>query len=260
MTATDALTITAGQIELILIDHSVTYTTTDNRGKEEGDYRVTVGDVTAYLTMSDDGDVWATTDEKPADAYDGPANADEIALHLMGYADRVPRIFFHVASVADMTGGASSATYMEGYWEIEDSHTTVEVDTDGGWTVTQSTVDGIDWNRYQGKDMAAVFQAGALADEGQELDAIQTVIDNGDYEGDDWWSIVEGATDLRATDGDAGTRVFNHWGSDHPGVLVTESTDVLGGTVWNVTDLDTLTVSVENGRWGVAANVIHTLA
>lgn len=90
MNTNDALTTTAAQVETILTDHSVTYTTTDNRGKEEDDYRITVGDVTAYLTASDDGDVWATTDENPADAYDGPANVDEIALHLMNYAAEIP--------------------------------------------------------------------------------------------------------------------------------------------------------------------------
>ena len=57
MTATDALTLTACRIKTALEDHSVDYTATDNRGEEEGDYRVTVGDVTAYLTMSDDGEV-----------------------------------------------------------------------------------------------------------------------------------------------------------------------------------------------------------
>ena len=63
MTTNDALTTTATQVETILADHSVTYTTTDNRDKEEeGDYRITVGDVTAYLTASDAGEVWATTD------------------------------------------------------------------------------------------------------------------------------------------------------------------------------------------------------
>ena len=91
MNTNDALTTTATQVETILTHHSVTYTTTDNRGKEEDDYRITVGDVTAYLTASDDGDVWATTDENPADAYDGPANVDEIALHLVELRGRGSR-------------------------------------------------------------------------------------------------------------------------------------------------------------------------
>lgn len=124
MTTNDTLTTTATRVETILTHHSVTYTTTDNRGKEEGDYRITVGDVTAYLTASDDGNVWATTDENPADA---------------------------------------NVSYWDGYWEVEDSHTTIEVDTDGDWDVTQSDVDGIDWRGCKGEDVAAVFRAGALA-------------------------------------------------------------------------------------------------
>lgn len=36
MTTNDALTTTAAQVETILADHSVTYTTADNRDKEEG--------------------------------------------------------------------------------------------------------------------------------------------------------------------------------------------------------------------------------
>ena len=55
MNTNDALTTTATQVETILTHHSVTYTTTDNRGKEEDDYRITVGDVTAYLTASATG-------------------------------------------------------------------------------------------------------------------------------------------------------------------------------------------------------------
>ena len=179
MNTNDALTTTTAQVETILTDHSVTYTTTDNRGEEDGDYRITVGDVTAYLTMSDDGDVWATTDENPADAYDGPANADEIALHLMNYAAEVPAIVAVIAAVMNETAGDANVSYWDGYWEVEDSHTTVEVDTDGDWDVTQSDVDGIEWSGYAGRDVAAVFRAGALA-YGQPLDAITTVIMGGD--------------------------------------------------------------------------------
>ena len=258
MTATDALTTTAAQIEAILADHSVTYTTTDNRGKEEDDYRVTVGDTTAYLTMSDDGEVWATTDENPADAYDGPAVADEIALHLMEYAAEIPAVVAVIAAAMNATEGAAETIYRDGYWEVEDSHTTVEVDTEGGWTVAQSDVDGIDWTNYEGKDVAAVFDAGAMA-YGQPLDAVTTVILAGDYEMADWRSIVEDLTDLRSTDGDAGTRVFNYWGSGHPGVLVTEEHDDTESR-WVITDLDTVTTSVEHSAQDAAANVIYTLA
>lgn len=259
MNTNDALTATATQVETILTDHSVTYTTTDNRGKEEeDDYRITVGSATAYLTASDDGDVWATTDENPADAYDGPANADEIALHLMNYAAEIPTAVSVIAVVAEETTGDYTATYRDGYWDVEDSHTTVEVDTDGDWTVTQSDVDGIDWSGYEGEDIAAVFRAGALA-YGQPLDAITTIIMGGDYEMADWWSIVEDLTDLRSTDGDAGTRVYNHWGSGHPGVLVTEEHDDTESR-WIITDLDTVTTSVEHGAQDAAANVIYTLA
>lgn len=259
MTTNDALAATATQVETILVDHSVTYTTTDNRDKEEeGDYRITVGDVTAYLTASDDGDAWATTDENPADAYDGPANADEIALHLMNYAAEVPAVVSVIAAVMNETAGDANVSYWDGYWEIEDSHTTVEVDKDGNWEVTQSDVDGIDWTNYEGKDVAAVFRAGAMA-YGQPLDAIATVIMSGDYEMADWWSIVALLTDLRATDGDAGTRVYNHWGSGHPGVLVTEEHDDTESR-WIITDLDTVTTSVEHGAQDVAAVVIYTLA
>ena len=258
MNTTDALTTTAAQVEAILIDHSVTYTTTDNRGKEEDDYRVTVGDVTAYLTVSDDGDVWATTDENPADAYDGPANADEIALHLMHYAAEIPAAVAVISAVAEETTGDYTATYWEGYWTVEDSHTTVEVDTDGDWKVTQSDVDGIDWSGYEGRDIAAVIRAGELA-YASPLAAVQEVIDGGDYEMADWWSIVEDLTDLRSTDGDAGTRVFNYWGSGHPGVLVTEEHDDTESR-WVITDLDTVTTSVEHSAQDAAANVIYTLA
>lgn len=258
MNTNDALTTTATQVETILTDHSVTYTTTDNRGKEEDDYRITVGDVTAYLTMSDDGDVWATTDENPADAYDGPANVDEIALHLMNYAAEVPAVVSVIAAVMNETAGDANVSYWDGYWEVEDSHTTIEVDTDGDWDVTQSDVDGIDWSGYEGRDVAAVFRAGALA-YGQPLDAITTVIMGGDYEMADWWSIVEDLTDLRSTDGDAGTRVYNHWGSGHPGVLVTEEHDDTESR-WVITDLDTVTTSVEHSAQDAAANVIYTLA
>ena len=258
MTATDALTTTAAQVEAILVDHSVTYTTTDNRGKEEDDYRVTVGDVTAYLTVSDDGDVWAITDENPADAYDGPANADEIALHLMHYASEVPAVVAVLDAIGNETEGDVNISYWDGYWEVEDSHTTVEVDTAGDWTVTQSDVDGIDWTNYEGKDVAAVFEAGAMA-YGQPLDAVTTIIQGGDYEMADWWSIVEDLTGLRGTDGDAGTRVYNHWGSGHPGVLVTEEHDDTESR-WVITDLDTVTTSVEHSAQDAAANVIYTLA
>lgn len=258
MTATDALTTTAAQVEAILTDHSVTYTTTDNRGKEEDDYRVTVGDTTAYLTMSDDGEVWATTDENPADAYDGPAVADEIALHLMEYAAETPAVVAVIAAAMNETEGAAEVIYRDGYWEVEDQHTTVEVDTEGGWTVAQSDVDGIDWTNYEGRNVAAVFEAGAMA-YGQPLDAVTTVILAGDYEMADWWSIVEDLTDLRSTDGDAGTRVFNYWGSGHPGVLVTEEHDDTESR-WVITDLDTVTTSVEHSAQDAAANVIYTLA
>ena len=123
MNTNDALTTTATQVETILTHHSVTYTTTDNRGKEEDDYRITVGDVTAYLTASDDDDVWATTDENPADAYDGPANVDEIALHLMNYAAEVPAVVSVIAAVMNETAGDANVSYWDGYWEVEDSHT-----------------------------------------------------------------------------------------------------------------------------------------
>lgn len=229
MNTNDALTTTATQVETILTHHSVTYTTTDNRGKEEdGDYRVTVGDVTAYLTASDDG------------------------------AAEIPTAVSVIAVVAEETTGDYTATYWDGYWEVEDSHTTVEVDTAGDWTVTQSDVDGIEWSGYEGRDVAAVFRAGALA-YGQPLDAITTVIMGGDYEMADWWSIVDGLTELQATDGDAGTRVYNHWGSGHPGVLVTEEHDDTESR-WIITDLDTVTTSVEHGAQDAAAVVIYTLA
>ena len=258
MATTDYITDTAAQVETILADHSVTYTTTDNRGKEEeDDYRITVGDVTAYLTASDDGDVWATTDENPADAYDGPANADEIALHLMNYAAEIPAAVKVISAVAEETMGDYTAAYWDGYWEVEDSHTMIEVDTAGDWTVTQSDVDGIEWSGYEGRDVAAVFRAGALA-YGQPLDAIATVIMGGDYEMADWWSIVDGLTEFQATDGDAGTRVYNHWGSGHPGVLVTEEHDDTESR-WIITDLDMVTTSVEHAQ-DAAANVIYTLA
>lgn len=163
MNTNDALTTTTAQVETILTDHSVTYTTTDNRGGEDGDYRITVGDVTAYFSLLDDGDVWATTDENPADAYDGPANADEIALHLLGYAAEVPAVVAVIAAVMNETAGDANVSYWDGYWEVEDSHTTIEVDTDGDWEVTQSDVDGIEWSGYAGRNVAAVFRAGALA-------------------------------------------------------------------------------------------------
>lgn len=163
MNTNDALTTTTAQVETILTDHSVTYTTTDNRGGEDGDYRITVGDVTAYFSLLDDGDVWATTGENPADAYDGPANADEIALHLLGYAAEVPAVVAVIAAVMNETAGDANVSYWDGYWEVEDSHTTIEVDTDGDWEVTQSDVDGIEWSGYAGRNVAAVFRAGALA-------------------------------------------------------------------------------------------------
>lgn len=181
MNTNDALTTTTAQVETILTDHSITYTTTDNRGEEDGDYRITVSDTTAYFSLLDDGDVWATTDENPADAYDGPANADEIALHLMHYASEVPAVVAVLDAIGNETEGDVNISYWDGYWEVEDSHTTVEVDTAGDWTVTQSDVDGIDWTNYEGKDVAAVFEAGAMA-YGQPLDAITTVIMGGDYE------------------------------------------------------------------------------
>ena len=90
-------------------------------------------------------------------------------------------------------------------------------------------------------------------------DALTTVIMGGDYEMADWWSIVDGLTELQATDGDAGTRVYNHWGSGHPGVLVTEEHDDTESR-WIITDLDTVTTSVEHGAQDAAANVIYTLA
>lgn len=257
MTATDALTTTAAQVEAILADHSVTYTTTDNRGKEEDDYRVTVGDVTAYLTVSDDGDVWATTDENPADAYDGPANADEIALHLMHYAAEIPAAVSVIAVVSEETAGDYTATYQDGYWIVEDSHTTVEVDTDGGWTVTQCDVDGIEWSGYKGRDVAAVFRAGDLA-YAMPCAAIARVIRGGDYEDADWWSIVDGLTELQAVDGDVSTRVFPQW-SGHPGVLVTEVRDD-EEPWWDLMDLEAMTTSMEHYAADVAAYVIHALA
>lgn len=258
MPANDTLTAIAAQIEAALIDHSVTYTTTDTRGEEEGDYRITVGDVTAYLTASDDGDVWATTDESSADAYDGPADDAEIALHLMHYADDVPAAVTVIDAVMTATEGDVAISYRYGCWEVEDSYTTIQADTDGEWDVTQSDVDGIDWSSYAGRDVAAVFRAGALA-YGQPLDAITTVIMGGDYEMADWWSIVDGLTGLQATDGDAGTRVYNYWGSGHPGVLVTEEHDDTESR-WVITDLDTATTSVEHSAQDAAAVVIYALA
>ena len=257
MNTNDALTTTATQVETILTHHSVTYTTTDNRGKEEDDYRITVGDVTAYLTASDDGDVWATTDENPADAYDGPANVDEIALHLMNYAAEVPAVVAVIAAVMNETAGDANVSYWDGYWEVEDSHTTIEVDTDGDWEVTQSDVDGIEWSGYAGRNVAAVFRAGALAYAAPRR-AIATIIRGGDYETADWWSIVDGLTELHATDGDASTRVFKQW-DGHPGVLVTEVRDD-EEPWWDLMDLDAMTTSMEHYAADVAAYVIYTLA
>lgn len=68
-------------------------------------------------------------------------------------------------------------------------------------------------------------------------DALTTVIMGGDYEMADWWSIVEDLTDLQATDGDAGTRAYSHWGSGHPGVLVADEHDDMESR-WVITDLD----------------------
>lgn len=258
MTTNDALTATVAQIEATLIDHSVTYATTDTRGEEEGDYRITVGDVTAYLTASDDGDVWATTNDNPADAYDGPADDAEIALHLMHYADEIPAAVTVIDAAMNAAQGGVSVSYRDGCWEAEDSYTMVEVDTDGAWTVAHSSVSGIEWSGYEGRDVAAVFRAGAMA-YGQPLDAITTVIMGGDYEMADWWLIVDGITALQATVGDAGTRVYSHWGSGHPGVLVTEEHDDAESR-WVITDLDTLMTSVEHSAQDAAANVIYTLA
>jgi hypothetical protein len=256
MNFNDALA-TAAQVEEILADHSIAYTTTTTHDEEDSAYLITVGDVTAYLTLSDDGDVWATTDENPADAYDGPANTEEIALHLMNYAAKVPAVVAVIAAVMNETAGAANVSYWDGYWEVEDPHTTVEVDTDGAWTVAHSGVSGIDWSGYTG-DVATVFRAGALA-YNQPLGAITTVIMSEDYEMTDWWSIVDGLTDLQATEGDAGTRVYSYWGSVHPGVLVTEEHDDTE-LRWVITDLESVTTSVEHSAQDAAANVIYTLA
>lgn len=258
MNTNDALTTTAAQVEEILTDHSITYTTTDNRGEEDGDYRITVGDVTVSMVMAD-GAVWATSDTNPADAYDGDAVADEIALHLMHYASEVPDFVAVLDAIGNETEGDVNVTYMGDYWEAEDSHTTVDVFMNGDWDVTQSDVDGIDWSYYEGRDVAAVFRAGAMANEGQGLDAVATVILGGDYETADWWSIVEGLTGLRATEGDAGTRVYNYWVGGHPGVLVAEEHDDAESR-WVITDLDTVMTSVEHSAQDAAANVIYTLA
>lgn len=258
MSTNAALITTSTQVETILTDHSVTYTTTDNRGEAEDDYRITVGDVTAYLTAAADGGVWATIGESPADAYDGPANVDEIALHLMRYAAEVPAVVAVIDAAMNETAGEATVTYWDGYWEVEDAHTAIEVDTDGDWSVTRSDVDGIEWAGYKGQDVAVIFRAGALA-YGQPLNAIASIIQGGDYETADWWSIVEDLTDLRGTDGDAGTRVDSHWDSGHPGVMVTEEHDDTDSW-WVITDLDTVTTSVEHSAQDVAANVIYALA
>lgn len=258
MTATDALTTTAAQVEAILVDHSVTYTTTDNRGKEEDDYRVTVGDVTAYLTVSDDGDVWAITDENPADAYDGPAVADDIALHLMHYAAEIPAAVTVIDAAMNAAEGNVIISYWdEYYWTVEGGHATVEVSRDGTWTVTQCDVDGIEWSGYKGRDVAAVFRAGDLA-YAMPRAAIARVIRGGDYEDADWWSIVDGLTELQAVDGDVSTRVFPQW-SGHPGVLVTEVRDD-EEPWWDLMDLEAMTTSMEHYAADVAAYVIHALA
>lgn len=55
------------------------------------------------------------------------------------------------------------------------------------------------------------------------------------------------------------TRVYNHWGSGHPGVLVTEEHDDTESR-WIITDLDTVTTSVEHSAQDAAAVVIYTLA
>jgi len=258
MNTTDVLTTTAAQIEAILTDHSVTYTTTDNRSKEEGDYRVTVGDVTAYLTMSDDGDVRATTDESPADAYDGPADAAEISLHLMHYAAEIPAAVTVIDAATNATEGNVIISYGDEYcWTVEGGHATVEVNRDGTWTVTQCDVDGIKWNGYKGRDVAAVFRAGELA-YAMPRAAIARVIRGGDYEDADWWSIVDGLTELQAVDGGASTRVFPQW-SGHPGVLVTEVRDD-EEPWWDLMDLKAMTTSMEHYAADVAAYVIHALA
>lgn len=98
MSTNAALITTSTQVETILTDHSVTYTTTDNRGEAEADYRIAVGDATA--------------------------------------------------------------TYWDGYWEVEDAHTAIEVDTDGDWGVTRSDVDGIIL-RYNGA-LATITDAGEV--------------------------------------------------------------------------------------------------
>nr|DAE82206.1 MAG TPA: hypothetical protein [Caudoviricetes sp.] len=248
---------TTAQVEEILTNHSIAYTTTDIPDEEDSVYLITVGDVTASVFMAG-CDVWATTDENPAAAYDGPANADEIALHLMHYASKIPGCVAVIDAIENEAAGDISISYWDECWEVEDSHTTIEVDINGTWKVTHSSVPGIEWSGYEGRDVAAVFRAGALA-YGQPLDAIATVIIGGDYEMTDWWSIVDGLTDLQATDGDAGTRVYNHWGSGHPGVLVTEEDDDMESR-WVITDLDAVMTSVEHSAQDAAANVIYTLA
>lgn len=90
-------------------------------------------------------------------------------------------------------------------------------------------------------------------------DALTTAIMIEDYEMADWWSIVKGLTDLRSTDGDAGTRVYSHSSSGHPGVPATEEHDDMESR-WVITGLESGTVSVEHGAQDVAATVIYMLA
>lgn len=61
----------------------------------------------------------------------------------MNYAAEVPAVVAVIAAVMNETAGDANVSYWDGYWEVEDSHTTIEVDTDGDWEVTQSDVDGI---------------------------------------------------------------------------------------------------------------------
>lgn len=104
-------------------------------------------------------DTLTTTDENLTDAYDGPANVDEIALHLMNYAPEVPAVVavfragalayeqpidaianetitMFIAEGRMVTYCLSVDIYPALFWEIVEKHARHAVDPQLGRTVS----------------------------------------------------------------------------------------------------------------------------
>lgn len=250
----------ASEVEEILTMWSVPYALTEPANEDDG-YRLTVDACTARFATLEDGTVWATTDDaSPADAYDGPANAAALAVHLAEYAP-VPTAAADVAvAILNATEGEADLSYnsIVGYLTVETPHTTIEIDPFGDWYVSSSYVE-IDFSQYRTRDVAAVIRAGDMHFS-MTREAITEVLYGGDYADDSWDYIVSSLSKCDVTTLGRLSRVDGPVGCSHAGFLVEELRDSDGGKCWRVVNLENVTSDTETDERDLAAGILSAFA